>query len=121
VVVVGYEIHQGVTCAAGAVPLLTSVREAERDGAVTSVATFTPAGDCEGASGLDGRVGGTYLHGLFDAPGVVPALVRALCPSRAPGLDLDAAAPAGGGFDRLARHFREHLDLARILSIARGG
>jgi adenosylcobyric acid synthase len=103
----GYEIHMGETTLGPlARPLLRLARRSGRgvellDGAVSS----------------DGRVWGTYLHGLFDRPEVRAALLAAL--RRRRGLAAPAAAPVSTldlELDRLADHLQAHLDLAPILA-----
>jgi adenosylcobyric acid synthase len=106
--VAGYEIHMGATCrGALARPLFTVARhggfgETIEDGAVSA----------------DGRVWGTYLHGLFDDPALRHALLdhlrsrRGLAPAlRSAGTSLDAE------LDRLADHLAAHLDLPRIWAL----
>ncbi|MHB1399766.1 MAG: cobyric acid synthase [Trichloromonadaceae bacterium] len=105
--VAGYEIHLGETTLGPlARPLLRLIRRSVRgvdllDGAVSS----------------DGRVWGTYLHGLFDPPEVRQALLGALrqrrglaAPPEAPISNLDTE------LDRLADHLEAHLDLTPILA-----
>ena len=71
--------------------------------------------------GTRGNVYGTYLHGIFDAPGVAEELAKSLL--RAKGLSedvgqvLDYAAFKGQEFEKLARGLREHLDMAKIYEI----
>ena len=60
----GYEIHMGRTITA--LPPLLRVRA--RDGAAVD-------GEPDGAISADGRVLGTYLHGLLDAPAFLAALL----------------------------------------------
>ena len=103
----GYEIHMGATTLGPlARPLLRLVRRSVRgvdllDGAVSG----------------DGRVWGTYLHGLFDRPEARQALLAAL--RRRRGLSAPAAQPVStleAELDRLADHLEAHLDLAPILA-----
>jgi adenosylcobyric acid synthase len=70
----------------------------------------------EGAISADGRVFGTYIHGLF-----------ADDRQRAAWLNRLSAGPSGVAYDnmieqtldRLAAHLAAHLDLDRLLSLAR--
>ena len=104
----GYEIHMGrTTRAAGAAAPLTIL---ERNG--------RPDADKDGCVSQDGRVTGTYLHGLFDTPAVTRHWLAAI------GLD-PSGVPALGGlaardreYDRLADHLEAHVDVERILAEA---
>jgi adenosylcobyric acid synthase len=98
----GYEIHHGVTTRGDRqAPLLRLTRRG------------TDSVDVQdGAISADGRVWGTYLHGLFDEGPARLALLDQLRQSRglqgvAPGINctLDAE------LDRLADHLQAHLDL----------
>ncbi len=100
--VAGYEIHIGDTrLGPGARPFLRLWRDGESE-----------ARD-DGAASPCGRILGTYLHGLFDVPAAATQLLdhlRAL-------LRLPPAAPAAAvedPLDRLADHFRQHLDVSAI-------
>ena len=71
----------------------------------------------DGAVSLDGRVRGAYLHGMFSTGGFRHAFldrIRTRTPS-----DLDYEAEIDGVLDRLAGHLDLHLDLERILEVAR--
>ena len=61
---------------------------------------------------IDGRILGTYVHGLFDEPAALDALLRWA------GLDsprpLDLRACREGAIERLADAIEQHLDLAAI-------
>ncbi len=73
-------------------------------------------GSGEGAVSTDGRVGGTYLHGLFGGDAARAALLRRI------GLDPDPRdhdAEVEAALDALARHLEAHLDIGRLLEIAR--
>ncbi len=74
-------------------------------------------GSGEGAVSADGRVGGTYLHGLFGGDAARAALLRRV------GLDpgpRDHEAGVEAALDALARHLEAHLDIDRLLDLARG-
>jgi adenosylcobyric acid synthase len=72
-------------------------------------------GQPEGASSPDGRVQGTYLHGMFSADGFRAAFLQAMgaAPS---GLAYGAAVEAC--LDQLAAHMEAHLDVAGLLALA---
>lgn len=100
---VGYEIHVGETARGDIEPLLVLERSGE-DGVHP-----------DGAMSRDGRILGTYVHGLFDEERGAAALVSHV--ARLLGMPPVAAlrsAPRVDPYDRLARHFREHIDLAAI-------
>ncbi len=108
--VAGYEIHMGeTTCGALARPLFSVARHGGFG------ETFN-----DGAVSVDGRVWGSYLHGLFDNEAVRHALLddlrarRGLAAARrTPQRSLDAE------LDRLADHLGGHLDLARLRALLR--
>lgn len=81
-------------------------------------------GDTEGACQTD-NVWGTYLHGLFDRPEIVRALVRALCLHRGiapiPVQALDTRAHKEGQYDLLAEGLRDALDMRMLYDIIEKG
>ncbi|MFA7198286.1 MAG: cobyric acid synthase, partial [Methanoculleus sp.] len=94
----GYEIHMG---------------ETERGG-------LPAAFSGDGAATPDGLVFGTYMHGLFQNPGAVNALLAYLSGRR--GVPFQPVEESGGGtlgaadaYDALARHFEEHVDVDAIM------
>jgi len=101
-----YEIHLGRTCAdASHAPVAPLATVDDADGARP-----------EGAVTADGRVWGTYLHGLFDSA----VVRRALLPA---GTGASDGATVGyhvlreREYERLAAHVRAHVDLAAILRL----
>jgi adenosylcobyric acid synthase len=102
----GYEIHMGQTePGPGALSFATI---AERSGNPTDVA--------DGAVSKDGRVFGTYLHGIFDNAQFRTAYLNRL--RRAKGIaEQVQAVPLADPFDLLALHMEQHLDLERIFEI----
>ena len=107
----GYEIHMGLT--EGACRPLFEVSEG------------AAAGRPEGSVSDDGRVAGTYVHGLFDDYSVLAGLARVLGVSEeriAAGLE---GRPARGeandaAYDRLAAVLRENLDMDFVRALVRG-
>jgi len=105
----GYEIHMGVTeLEADGSPLLTITKRSD-------VAVDEP----DGAISPDGRIWGTYLHGIFDNDELRFRLVNALREERGiEALPHDefrrAAEEKESGYDRLADLVDESLDMAEI-------
>ena len=103
----GYEIHMGETTLGPlARPLFALTRVPGHWNAVE-----------DGAVATDGRVWGTYLHGLFDNRDLFGALLTRLRRRRglaapAPGAQADLE----GELDRLADHLAAHLDLDAIFA-----
>jgi adenosylcobyric acid synthase len=94
----GYEIHLGRTTGPACARPLLSIGPRP-----------------EGAQSPDGRVQGTYLHGLFSADAFRAAFLTAL---GHPAPASDHAATVDQTLDALASHISTHLDLATILNLA---
>ena len=88
----GYEIHDGETT-------------------VSCAPAGTIGGKPEGAA--CGNVFGTYLHGLFDEPGVALALARSLARMRGLPESVVGAAGAASAADHRAREFDRLADVVR--------
>ena len=74
------------------------------------------AGEAEGAVSADGRVMGSYLHGMFSGDSFRQAFLKQL------GAMPSATSYAAGveeTLDRLAAHLEAHLDVEGLLAIAR--
>jgi adenosylcobyric acid synthase len=69
----------------------------------------------DGALSADGLVLGSYLHGLFDAPGALAALLR--WAGLRGGETLDMAALREHAIDRVADAVEAHLDTGRLSSL----
>ena len=87
----GYEIHMG-----------------QSEGTVEPFLTLD--GRADGAISADGRVAGTYLHGLFHNDAPRAALLKGLGRTGATPQTFDRERE----FDRLAQHVRSHLNLERV-------
>ncbi|MFP4477490.1 MAG: cobyric acid synthase [Desulfatibacillaceae bacterium] len=102
----GYEIHMGRTVLSGARVLFSVL---EQNGAATRVD--------DGCESDDGRVVGTYMHGLFDEPRV---LERWLSRIGAEGLDIPEAhgfVARDAQYDLLAEHFAANADVPGLLRL----
>jgi adenosylcobyric acid synthase len=107
----GYEIHMGRSKVLGpTAPLLEIV---ERNG--------EPVRIQEGLVSSDGRVWGSYLHGLFDNDGFRHRLVDRLLVASGRGASQGALDSfhrwKNEQYDRLAAHLRQHLDLETIYQV----
>lgn len=96
-----YEIHLGRT-----------------EGADTARAPFKVGDRAEGAASSDGRVIGSYLHGVFSADAVRAACLHAVAGGCLP-LSLSYEDDVEATLDRLAAHLQTHLDIEAILTLAR--
>jgi len=70
----------------------------------------------EGAVSRDGRVSGAYVHGLFAADAARRAFLESLGAETS---DLAYEAEVEATLDALAAHVAEHVDLDRLLELAR--
>ena len=92
----GYEIHMGVTRGPALAQAAVELEDGRRDGAISD----------------DGQILGTYLHGLFDHPDALSAL---LAWAGAGDVDrVDLAARREADLERLADALEAHLDLPRL-------
>jgi len=96
----GYEMHIGRTEGPARSRPFAALADGRTDGAVSA----------------DGRVAGTYLHGLFRADAFRAAFLGALRQRQASGLAYEAEVDAV--LDRLADHLAAHVDLAGLEGIA---
>ena len=104
--ITGYEIHVGQTVLGSGARPFAAITERSQDA----------AGIDDGAVSLDGRVFGTYLHGIFDNNGFRTAFLNRI--RRDKGMPEQAEMiPANDPFDLLATHMEAHLDMTRIFEI----
>ena len=97
----GYEMHIGVTTGPG------------RDAPMIEL-----DGRPEGAISADGRIAGCYLHGIFAADGYRGQLLSSLREGRRSEVRFEQGVEEA--LDAMADHLAAHLDLQRLLEIARG-
>ncbi|MGC5780840.1 cobyric acid synthase [Methylobacterium sp. NFXW15] len=96
----GYEMHVGQTRGPDAARPLLRFADGRPDGAVSA----------------DGRVHGTYVHGVFADDAQRGAWLARLG-ARSAGASYEAGVEAA--LDRLARHIEAHVDCDRLLALAR--
>jgi adenosylcobyric acid synthase len=98
----GYEMHIGDTSGADTARPLVTFGDGRADGATSA----------------DGRVAGTYLHGLFGEAAQRAAWVARLGGT---GSGIDHHASVDAALDRIAEALERHLDMDAILALARSG
>lgn len=94
----GYEMHKGLTSGPDCAQPFAKL-----------------AGVPEGATSADGRIMGSYLHGMFRDDRFRAAFLKTLGASPS---NLDYDATADSTLDALAAHIETHLDLDRLFAIA---
>jgi adenosylcobyric acid synthase len=102
----GYEIHMGETqLGPKASPFCEIISRSGRSVKI-----------CDGAVSPDGRVFGTYLHGIFDNEGFRNSFLNQLREKK--GLRAPIAeGPKADPIDQLADHLESHLDMKTLLAI----
>ncbi|AWV08225.1 cobyric acid synthase [Marilutibacter maris] len=95
----GYEIHCGVSEGPALTQPFARLDDGRDDGAVSA----------------DGQVIGSYLHGLFDHPEALAAMLR--WAGLATAQPLDMAALREAAIERLADAVEAHLDTARLVAL----
>jgi adenosylcobyric acid synthase len=102
----GYEIHMGET----------TLGRCARPFATITCRSGKEVKISDGAVSPDGRVFGTYLHGIFDNDGFRTGFLNRL--RKGKGLPLKSAALAQPDpLDLLAEHLERHLDMERLFAI----
>lgn len=104
----GYEIHMGETAYVGDALPFGQVRRAGARDLVD-----------DGAAAIDGRIMGTYLHGLFDVDDFRHAFLRAAraaCGLAPPARFAHVAAEREARLNRLAAHLARAVDVDALLS-----
>lgn len=97
--VAGYEIHCGISEGAALEQGVITLEDGRRDGALSP----------------DGQVFGTYLHGVFDNPEALAALLHWAGLEHAEPINLHALREAS--IERLADAVEQHLDVAMLESL----
>ncbi len=112
----GYEIHMGVTAGPALARPAVWLCEGEEGGeGRDGPAAMRP----DGALSADGQILGTYVHGLFDAPAALSALLAWAGLEGAEqeaGGPVDLAARREADLDRLADAIEAHVDLTALFA-----
>jgi adenosylcobyric acid synthase len=95
----GYEMHLGVTTGEDCARPFATLSDGRSDGAVSA----------------DGRIAGTYVHGLFADDGMRRAFLSGLGAETS---NLAYEAMVDEVLDRFADHLADHLDIERLWDIA---
>ena len=106
--VTGYEIHMGIC---------------ENLGGCETVITLED-GRVDALSNKDYTVFGSFLHGIFDSPGVAEAIVRKMMADKgidSAGLTFDLEAYKEEQYDKLGDLVRKSLDMKKIYEILEAG
>lgn len=104
----GYEIHMGESRLVGeGYPLLQ-----------VSFRNNVPAGDNDGVMSLDGKVLGTYFHGIFDGKDFREWFLRLLRPQF---VSNGSMPDKNHEYEKLADHFKKHLDMEAVYRIIESG
>lgn len=102
----GYEIHMGRT-------------DPPRECSLVAVDRRNGLGcdDVDGCRSEDGRVLGTYMHGLFDTPAITGHWLAAIGLGQIAVDTLHGPAARDQAYEQLAEHAASHLDLAAITAL----
>jgi adenosylcobyric acid synthase len=102
----GYEIHMGQTRRHGGGPCF-QVRE--RNG--------IPCDDDDGCVTSDGRIMGTYIHGLFENPVITRLWLNIIGLAQIEISEFEGLAAKDREYDRLAEYFETHIDTQSIMGL----
>ncbi len=100
----GFEMHMGETTGPDTARPMLTIDDAD-----------TPRPD--GAQSADGRISGTYVHGIYAADDFRSSFLKRLNPLRRGGLAWSQQVDVA--LDQIADHIEKHIDTAQILEIAR--
>jgi adenosylcobyric acid synthase len=102
----GYEIHMGQTRRLAGDPLF---RVQSRNGLTTN--------DDDGCVVKNGRVMGTYIHGIFENPKITSRWLTSIGLTDIETSDLEGFDARDKEYELLAEHFKEHIDVENIADI----
>ena len=100
----GYEIHMGITRRTGGTALF---RIHEKNG--------KPIPGEDGCISQDGRIMGTYIHGLFDQPEIIKKWLDAAGVNGIRVSGVHGLVARDRDYDLLAEHFERHVDMEKLI------
>ena len=102
----GYEIHMGQTFRTGGTPLFQVMARNQN-----------PCRDEDGCISADGKIMGTYIHGLFDNPAILRCWLSHIGLSGIDVADTGGIEARDREYDLLAEHFTKHVDVESIVKL----
>ncbi|MDX9785907.1 MAG: cobyric acid synthase [Desulfobacterales bacterium] len=102
----GYEIHMGKTDVNGGTALFLIT---EKNGLETH--------ETDGCVAATGNIMGTYIHGLFDSPGIIRAWLQEIGVNGLTPPPIQGACVREENYEKLATHFKTHVDMDRIMQM----
>jgi adenosylcobyric acid synthase len=102
----GYEIHMGQTVRTGGSPLYE-----------ISKRNHNACRDEDGCVSADSKTMGTYIHGLFDNPGILKQWLNHIGLRDVDVSDVGGIDARNREYDLLAAHFEKHIDVESIVNL----
>jgi adenosylcobyric acid synthase len=106
----GYEIHMGQTNRKGGTPLM-----------VITERNHKPCRDEDGCVSGDTKIMGTYIHGLFDNPGILKRWLSHIGLPEVEVPDVGGIEARNKEYDLLAEHFEKYIDVESIAKLTAVG
>jgi adenosylcobyric acid synthase len=103
----GYEIHMGQTVRTGGTPLFNITERNHK-----------PCRDQDGCVSNDSKIMGTYIHGLFDNPGILKFWLNHIGLRGVDVSDVGGIEARNKEYDLLAEHFEKNVDVESIVKLA---
>ena len=106
----GYEIHMGQTIRKGGTPLFDVTERNHK-----------PCRDEDGCVSGDAKTMGTYIHGLFDNPGILKCWLSHIGLPEVEVPDVGGIQARNKEYDLLVEHFEKYIDAESIVKLAAVG
>ena len=102
----GYEIHMGKTIRAGGIPLFNITKR-----------NHNPCRDEDGCVSNDSKIMGSYIHGLFDNPGILKFWLNHIGLRDVDVSDVGGIEARNKEYDLLAEHFQKYVNVESIVKL----